>query len=275
MHKARYEVAVSLCLVAATAAGQAEPKPEAAAKAKAAIKTPPTRLAIHPLWRIIQSPEVQEELGLSDDQRTRLAKIERQGDERSRQVEEASRRERQSLGADPDAEVLRAIQQRASNDQAALAREAEAEQLRVLDRRQRARLEQIRLQADGPMAFLRSPELRDRLNLDPDQVQAIAEAVRQGTAEEKARAAASQQVLVEATAPDPDTPNRRNFLPGKREAVAAEYERLGKDTARIRRSVEQAVDKALSKKQRAAYRALCGEPFDYASALPSGRRRDR
>jgi Spy/CpxP family protein refolding chaperone len=258
MCKARWILGVPLCLFAVTAAGQVQREPDAAGKAKAAFKAPPARLAIHPLWRIIQSSAVQRELGLTDDQKLRLTKIKSQGDERSQQLEEGSRRERQALCADADVDALRAVQQRTMNEQAALGRETEAEQSRVLNRRQRARLEQIRLQADGPMAFLRSHDLRDRLNLDPEQVQSIAEAVRQGAAAEKARAAAARQAMVGATAPDPDTPNRRIFLPGKQEAVAAENERLGEDTAKIRRSVEQAVEKILTKKQRATYRVLRG-----------------
>ena len=57
--------------------------------------------------------------------------------------------------------------------------EMEATVVKVLDRRQRARLQEIRLQIEGPNVFLRS-DFQKQLNMSLDQIELFTPLIRQG-----------------------------------------------------------------------------------------------
>ena len=129
---------------------------------------------------LLEEPAIQEELKLTQAQKDRLKKT-------ASQVERmllARNRERtqilNELRAQGDRAAFEAKTEEFRNfamrDFRMLARESDGPLLEVLNRRQRIRLEQIQLQADGFMAF-RRPEIQERLNLLPDQIESIDEII--------------------------------------------------------------------------------------------------
>src|SRR5260370_25911256 len=82
-------------------------------------------------------------------------------------------------GEQPDPQVLQELQPLQAALRGALDRltaQTEAAALKVLTAEQRRRFAGIQLQAEGPLAFTH-PEIHQRLNLSPDQVEAIGEIV--------------------------------------------------------------------------------------------------
>lgn len=71
-----------------------------------------------------------------------------------------------------DREGLAALEREGMRLVYSLTREGERPLLEILDGHQCARLEQLQLQADGPMAFMR-PEIQDRLKMSAEQVNAV------------------------------------------------------------------------------------------------------
>ena len=132
--------------------------------------------------------------------------------------------------------------------------------LKVLDHRQHTRLDQIHLQAEGPVAFCR-PEVQGSLHLDPQQVRTIQVLV--------ARAVERMADAVDAVAasvPPPSGP----FTPERSRAVyeSKPYQdairKEGEITRKARNNTLQAVMKLMTKDQNAEYLAMLGKPFDLA-----------
>ena len=130
--------------------------------------------------------------------------------------------------------------------------------LNVLDQRQSARLEQIQLQADGPMAFTR-PQIQERLNLAPEQVEEISGIVSQGrdAIDKAARVPAS---LVPAT-PRLSPELRRSLLQSKdaKRNIESSRERV----SHARQATLQSIAKVLTREQRKVMENMLGAPFDF------------
>jgi hypothetical protein len=93
--------------------------------------------------------------------------------------------------------------------------------LRVLDRGQRTRLDQIQLQAKGPLAITRS-EVRKRLNMAPEQVEAIVSVVDEGR-QEIERVATVPNELLENSTPLPG--GVLKFDPARAKAIKSAVEK--------------------------------------------------
>jgi hypothetical protein len=149
----------------------------------------------------------------------------------------------------------------------ALNKEESAAQLDILKPDQRERLDQIQLQAQGPLAFMRpemaqqafvGPSPNERLTLSEDQTRRIREVMQKGR-EEITKAASFPLVLdpkdgpptMESVGKLVDTPD---FQAAKKKAREAGREAF----AAVVRSVEE----ILTAEQRAAYHKLLGAPFD-------------
>jgi hypothetical protein len=122
-------------------------------------------------------------------------------------------------------------------------------------RGQFARLEQIHYQILGPQAFSR-PEVQQRLNLDPDQVQEIRMIIRQARTETRAAATIPPGVLTESF-------TREEFLAAKESKAYKDGLKGAREAAlKARLSAMRAIAKVLTKGQRAKYEKMVGEPFD-------------
>jgi beta-lactamase regulating signal transducer with metallopeptidase domain len=131
---------------------------------------------------------------------------------------------------------------------------AEGAILEVMDRRQKARMAQIKLQVEGPLAFLK-PEVQSKLNLDSFQIEAIGELVTQGR-EEIRKAGLVRLSPSEAEAAK--TTGLKSNAPGLREKMAESR----RSALRAGRATMQGIAKILSKRQLATYRAMLGEAYD-------------
>jgi hypothetical protein len=141
--------------------------------------------------------------------------------------------------------------------------------LATLEPAQRDRLDQIQLQAQGPLAFDRSqaadlaidgPDMTERLKLTDDQAQRV-RAIAQEGAGEIERAATVPIVLdPAASAPTPESIRKLVETPAFKEAKRKTRE----DARRAWASVVRRIEEVLTEPQRASYRAMIGAPFDLA-----------
>jgi hypothetical protein len=140
-----------------------------------------------------------------------------------------------------------------------LRNETDQARSKVLDRRQRQRLDQLRVQIDGPFAFSR-PEIQERLNLAPEQVEAIQEIVNQSREKMFEAIVIPPAVIPEGMSPA----NRADHEKLKENKQFAEHVQKGKRTlVQLRQEAMRQILKVLSRGQRARYETMRGEPFDF------------
>jgi hypothetical protein len=215
---------------------------------------PPPMLSLAPpgffgpplgLDQIANESTVRKELKLSEDQDRRLREVLR----RQRQAQDALAEQARARTGDPAAMQLA---------HAEIATTTERAILRLLEPGQKARMEQIRLQLEGPKALLR-PEVQRKLNMDPDQIEAVVALVARGSGELMRAATVplpdgvTARDLVENNAKS-DRLNTEEFQDKRREARAAASkvgQRLMRDAVGV-----------LRKSQAATYRKMLGEPYD-------------
>jgi hypothetical protein len=164
---------------------------------------------------------------------------------------------REQQGGDVQAQNV--LNQSVAESTRALQQSAEQSILRVLDREQRRRLEEIKLQLEGPMAFTRE-DFQERLNLSPDQVETIVPIVASGRAEvnklanlrnSSATDGDGNALGVRVDAETKDPAKYKAWVEGRRQAAMT-----------ARSSTMQQINRILTKKQRAKYESFLGEPFD-------------
>jgi hypothetical protein len=121
---------------------------------------------------VLRSTALQEELGLTDDQKKQIEDINKQGDDKRNEMMRQMRDNREQ-GKNFDFNQMRdsfRTMGQASQDSA----------LRVLTKEQKQRLNQIALQIEGPTA-LAKPEVGLQVNLSPGQQQQVQAIVNQFT----------------------------------------------------------------------------------------------
>ena len=260
MFRIRIASAILLSIVASTASAQTQGT-EKRPPSPVLPRTPRTQFFYKPIWMLIEYPAVQKELKLTPAEKERLKKrleeVERHHQDELAKLNEA----RKELGPNPDPETSAEFRKQSAAVQSDGIRERDAMLLAVLDRPRRTRMEQIQLQALGALAF-RMPNIQEKLNLSPDQIEAMMEITTGGIREEKERTDATTIAVAKSFVRDPEAPNRRIMLPKQEGVIKAEYEKLAKDLAMLRKSVDQSIYKTLSKKQRTTYEKMLGEPFD-------------
>jgi hypothetical protein len=221
-----------------------------------------------PKFHLLLSPPVQEELKLTpgDVERIKAARAKSQVDQ-DRQAKEANKRaldyknEQEALGLPRDPAVMRDMNQKANDDMQAAWDGLDASMVRVLTRPQRTRFEQIYLQAQGPMAFT-SPEFQTRLNMSPEQIEAIGEIVTEGYREVR---------LLDTSSVPPEFSSKEYVNASRAERLELLKSKPFKDALEkrqvaglaARRAVEQRVNRLLTKGQREKYRKMLGEPFNF------------
>jgi hypothetical protein len=213
---------------------------------------------------LVMRPELQEELGLTATQIAKLKSAIDDGHEAAKARGQERMLMRIELQKRGDAEALAALKK---NDLARiymLTSESEAPLLKILDPRQRSRLEQLQLQADGPMA-LRRPEIQRRLNMTPGQIEMIEEIVSEGR-EAMSQAATVPKGLLPG-GPNFGAEDRKKLLESEKFRSTVQEKRAA--VIRVRQAMSTRFEKQLTKKQRASFQKMLGDPFDFAKAWPS------
>jgi Spy/CpxP family protein refolding chaperone len=214
---------------------------------------------------LIQKPTVQDELKLTDAQRKRIEGVAKELRQRMDRMATEGQAQIRELGPQPDPRAVAEAQRSLVESTAVLRAEAEAATLKALEPRQRTRLIQIRLQAEGPLAFSR-PEVLERLNLAPDQIATIQEIVGDGRGRMTGDPAGS---LASNEGNPLVTPEQSRAFEGSNQPKA-EAKEGRESTTGTRKATMQAIAKVLTKGQRSAYRKLVGEPFDLAKLQDAG-----
>jgi hypothetical protein len=207
---------------------------------------------------LITMPPVQGEIKLSKAQRERIARLSRENREALDQV----MLEYHAKLPPPDQEdpqVRQLMQREMMAAREGIRNRYETAIIEVLQPGQRTRLDQVQLQVEGPIAFLR-PEVLDGVNLDPDQIEAIQEIAARGRDQMMATSAVPLGVQ---PGDGPFTPERYRAL-SESKRFKAEAERSRTATLKARDATMQAIAKVLSSEQRASYQKMLGEPFDLA-----------
>ena len=166
-----------------------------------------------------------------------------------------------------DREGLAALEREGMRLVYSLTREGERPLLEILDGHQRARLEQLQLQADGPMAFMR-PEIQDRLKMSAEQVNAVKAICELGR----------KAVTASATLPAGARPIPRGLTFEKR-AEMLKSKDFGEQVEKVRTQVVMArnttlreIAANLNEKQRATFELMLGTRFEFPKTME---KRDR
>lgn len=231
---------------------------------------PGLRLETWPAAVLLNSLAVQKELKITPEQlekvrqgRLDLSKeLARRNDELQVKIRQY-RESRDALGLPREPETERALVREHGQAQSTLLERSTSAGLDALDRRQRSRLEQIRLQADGPLALAR-PDLQERLNIGPDQAELIESIVAEGRNE--MRRVASLPLGLPTGYTDLEPAKRKAALSSDEVKSALEKSRNLAGT--VHRDVEHRITKVLTKRQRESFQKMKGEPFDFAQIGP-------
>jgi hypothetical protein len=215
------------------------------------IRGMPTTPVILITWKAIQ-----DELGLTEDQRDRIQFLHEEFT--SKRLDLAKGQARREDRLSPSALMARI---------AAIRTEHEAALARALSPRQRTRLEQVALQIEGPLAVSR-PEIADRINLSPEQLELVQEVVAQmKTAQD--RQWADRIDNAEAPSRVPSRTDARGAASKSADTARpdpidlAHEEQISTQDTAVRE-----VAKILTRRQRAAFNRLLGKPFDLTRLRP-------
>jgi hypothetical protein len=175
---------------------------------------------------ILLAPSVQKELKLSDEQKTKVYSFAKTANQKNREMMQTM-----AMGggnANPQMMMEGWMKLRQETDQSIAG---------ILDAKQKERLDQIALRAEGPLAVAR-PEIAQKVGLNDNQKQYVQEIMMQMRQElmmqiQQARAAGQ-------------------FDPSQVRPLAAQ----------LRTGAEQELGKVLDKKQKAAFNKMLGTPFD-------------
>jgi len=218
--------------------------------------------ALYPAQVLFDTPAVQEELKVTPSQLERWRKVLQEQD-RDTRITDMIKAQREELGVNPDPQAREEMRARLRVVQTSIRKEYETKLAKILDPHQRDRLGEIQLQAEGPMAFTR-PEIQERLNLDPFQIEAILEIVAQGREATKTASEVSNEVFPSRVV---GAETRRQLLETKK--VQDEIDKRRKAMSDTRRQTMQLIGKVFTNGQRAKYRKMLGEPFDFVKLRPT------
>jgi hypothetical protein len=258
----RSNLLTAILCVAVSSAALAQTKKANEPKAKRPAASAPMLITGESPLDLLQVATVREELHLTSAQES----LRKECQEKRARFGQASRKAFQELGEEPDPEALLEYEQRVEAANSALIGESDAAMVRSLDRAQRARLDQIAIQSAGPGILLR-PVIQQRLNMDPGQIEAIRTILSRGRQETLQARAAWIEVLRQSAVPPANGAESKAYkIDTKREPeVRAAFAEFNDARDKISDSMLRAIMKLFTKKQRQAYQAMRGEPFDVAS----------
>lgn len=136
-----------------------------------------------PYWFLLSNLTVQEELKLLPDQKAKFARFQDQHrDSRNRLMQAILMNKAKLRDKQADSLELKAVTEKVSELRRDLDRETDVltdTLLGVLTRSQRARLDQIRIQLEGPIALTRK-DVQEELKLDREQITKIEAILKEG-----------------------------------------------------------------------------------------------
>jgi hypothetical protein len=222
----------------------------------------------HSLHNVLKLAQVQNDLKLNAAQKARLKEVEEKYERARGQTRERYDEKRKSAMTNRDVQGLVAVNEDMKKKLTDHAQELDATLLKILDRDQGVRLNQIRYQAEGPEAFMR-PEVQERLNLAPEQVEEIRAVVSEGKKGLRTAATLPPEVLDQNQGPEERLKSMKSK--GFKKAVDDAQSSILK----VRSSTMKAVAEVMTKGQRDRYRKMIGEPFDFKNAWQAGRVENR
>ena len=240
-----------------------------------------------PLIMLVTQPSVQKELKLTDAQKQKIAKIEEQLNKEKAEQARGLMPLKRDQGGGPqflNPETARAGMEEVKQAMQALHSEADAAVIQELQRKQRIRLEQIKLQADGPLGFER-PDVIERLGLEDTQIEMIQAILAEGRGQMEqsggfmvrtagampgpgfgpgpgAGDGAGAGAGPGGAPPSPQDLKKKFSSKEFQDQLKAQFEKRRKETQSVRDRMMQAIAQVLSRGQRANYRKMLGEPFD-------------
>ncbi len=212
---------------------------------------------------LLKIPAVLDELKVTDDQREALKGAEKEDLLETKRLYQQIQQAKAQLkqGDDPAAE--QAFRRETLNYAKKLTRSVEKPYLKVLDKKQAKRLEEIQIRADGYMAFER-PDVLDRLGLTPEQAEAI-----------DARVAASRRSVFAATAIAVSAATDSTTMSEEQKQALlatkdyqAEVEKVQARVIEARSAALREIRKLLTNPQQATFKNMAGEPFDFGKLNP-------
>ncbi len=219
---------------------------------------------------LTKHPEVLDELEMSTPQREEIKK---RYEEISHQASEIAQSLRPRVAQKVDPALWSEMMKPAHLASVNFVLSSEGLFLKILDRDQRRRLEEIHLQVEGPMAFLR-PEFQLRLNMSPEQVELVTNMVQDATELAFQKTVAANEIASAARAKDRrDNPQLNPEPKNKKDWTEPVYSQTGKDAIKsivkakvkdnleLRGYLDREIAKVLTKVQRENYKKLLGRPF--------------
>jgi hypothetical protein len=255
----RLPVLAASFLLALTCPGLA--RPQGVSRPRSVLNTSELGMGVVPedyaLFVVFLRPEVQKELKVTDSQKSRFAELQKEQSRALALIDEEYEAKKKALPDSTDRLAVQTLRRERTRLTDSVLADQDEIVRKVLDRRQFARLNEIRLQTEGPAAFNR-PEVQEQLNLGPEQVELIGSIVRDG-----------RKMLVALRAPSDVLPDPRPLNPTQRKA--AREAKAYKDAVKaareraiaIRGSTMQSIARVLTKGQRAQYEKMVGAPFDF------------
>jgi hypothetical protein len=175
---------------------------------------------------ILLAPSVQKELKLTEEQKNKAYALAKTSGQKGRDLAQAM-----SFGggnANPQAMMQATWKLRQENDQAIAG---------ILNAKQKERLDQIVLQAEGPLAVAR-PEIAAKLRLNDNQNEYV------------------QGIMMQM--------RRELFMAMRQGAAAGQFDptQARAMATKLREGAVQEISKVIDRKQKAAFNKMLGEPFD-------------
>lgn len=218
------------------------------------------RLRRHAKIGLLEYPAIQAELELTDAQKARLKDADEKLTRHHREIQDRFK----ALGDAPAPDEVTALREETTAGRNTLLHEIEDTTLKSLDRRQLKRLDQIQIQAEGPTSFMR-PEIQQRLNLDPGQIESIREILAASRTELARKTEIPPDLLKKALIPVPGQ-NSMKIDPRYVDLLKSANQKSQEASSGVRQSVLRRIIKILTKKQRETYEKMRGEPFDFTAA---------
>lgn len=206
---------------------------------------------------LLAAPAVQEELGLSEEQREKLARLE-QGIKRSqREAIEGIENPPAKLGEAMAPVVLTLrLEKWQALDQ-------------ILTKAQKRRLLEVALQTEGPLAVL-WPEIQVELRLTPGQQAMLAEVEEQARSGLKTYRMSIQAAYNGPDPTNPMPPRNAEEAQERFEGMTADLDRFHEAFLSHRERTAEPIARILTRRQRERFNRMMGEPFDVSDLQRPG-----
>jgi hypothetical protein len=202
-------------------------------------------------------PSIVKELKITPAQQSRLKKASDKLQRRFDSLNEDRKRRVLELGDPPDRDARAALE----TEHAARLRFANAESVKektkILDRTQRTRLKQIELRAAGPLAFLRE-DVQEQLRMSPEQAAEIGALIAQTKTQLAQISKGPRDRLIGSL----KGKTLESLDSSEKKEVDSTYKSSIQEATNSRKTLDRSISEMLTKRQRATFEKMLGEPFD-------------